>query len=278
MRAVAAAAAAVAALVAPGCGGSPSVPGADRPPAPTATHARAAPPPATDPASVATRATVPVLCYHLIRRPTAADSPRDRTYIVSPAVLARHMDALAEAGYTTITGDALVAHVARAAPLPRRPVLLTFDDASKGQITHALPILRRRGLVATFFVMTVVLGQRGWMSRDDVRTLDRAGMTIGAHTWDHHAVTGYGDADWPRQVDEPVRDLQSIVGHPVRLFAYPYGLWSPAAFAHLRGAGLTAAFQLSAAMDQADPLMTLRRIIVPEWSRTRLLREIDQDF
>src|SRR4051794_5633831 len=145
-----------------GCGGSPKPRPA--PPRPTPR----AKPPRTDPAAIAARARVPVLCYHQIRTPTAADSAQDRTYIVSPSVLAAQMRALDDAGYTPVTGDALVAHLARGAPLPRKPILLTFDDASAGQYTEALPILRRHHFVATFFVMTVVLGKPGWLTRGQV--------------------------------------------------------------------------------------------------------------
>ena len=54
----------------------------------------------------------------------------------------------------------------------------------------------------------------------------------------------YGEGDWRTQIDEPNRELAGIVGHPIRLFAYAFGLWSGAAFAHLRRAGYTGAFQL----------------------------------
>ena len=188
------------------------------------------------------------------------------------------MHALARAGYTAVSGDALVAHVARGAPLPPRPVLITFDDASEGQFSRALPILRRYHFVATFFVMTVVLDKPGWLTRSQVRALDRAGMTIGAHTWDHHAVTGYTGADWETQIDAPTRELAALVGHPIRLFAYPYGLWSAGAFAHLQEAGLTAAFQLADRLDREAPLFTIRRIIVPTMTGRELLQQIHLDF
>jgi peptidoglycan/xylan/chitin deacetylase (PgdA/CDA1 family) len=132
--------------------------------------------------------------------------------------------------------------------------------------------------VATFFVMTVVLDKPGWLSRGEVRALDRAGMTIAAHTWDHHPVTQYTAADWPRQLIEPRDELAGIVGHPVRLFAYPDGLWSPAAFPYLQHGRFTAAFQLAGKLDAADPRWTLRRIIVPSLTGTQLLRAIRQDF
>ena len=46
----------------------------------------------------------------------------------------------------------------------------------------------------------------------------------------------------------------------------------------LAAAGYSAAFQLSDKLDRADPLWTLRRIIVPEWTGTRLLQELRRDF
>jgi peptidoglycan/xylan/chitin deacetylase (PgdA/CDA1 family) len=261
------------ALLLSGCGGSP-----EPKPAPPKPTPRASPAPRTDPAAIAARARVPVLCYHQIREPTSADDEQSRTYIVRPSVFAAQMRALEKAGYTPVTGDAFVAHLARGAPLPRKPVLLTFDDASAGQYTHALPVLRRHDFVATFFVMTVVLGKPGWLTRGQVRRLDRAGMTIGSHTWDHKDVTTYADADWDTQVGQPTRDLERLVGHPVRLFAYPFGLWSRDAFAHLKDAGFSGAFQLADKLDRDDPMWTIRRIIVPELSGAELLREIRRDF
>jgi peptidoglycan/xylan/chitin deacetylase (PgdA/CDA1 family) len=221
---------------------------------------------------------VPVLCYHQIRPRTSADGAAALPYIVSPAVFATQMRALDRAGYTTITGDALVAHVARGEPLPRKPVLLTFDDSSAGQYKSALPVLRRHHFVATFFVMTVVLGKPGWLTRGQVRALDRAGMTIASHTWDHKDITTYTDTDWDTEITEPTRDLERLVGHPVRLFAYPYGLWDRDAFPHLRRARFTAAFQLADKLDRRHPLWTIRRIIVPEISGKQLLRQMRDDF
>jgi peptidoglycan/xylan/chitin deacetylase (PgdA/CDA1 family) len=261
----------VAALALAGCGKEQSKPSAGAAPART-------PAPRTDPAAMAARADVPVLCYHQIRRPTSADGPRERAYIVSPKALAAQLAALDRAGYNPITGEALVGHVARGTPLPRKPILLTFDDASAGQFTHALPLLRRHDFVATFFVMTVVLDKPGWLTSEQVRRLDRAGMTIGAHSYDHESVPGYAGEDWRAQIVRPAARLAKVVGHPVWLFAYPNGLWSRAAFPRLSAAGYVAAFQLADKLDRRDPLWTLRRIIVPELSGPELLRQIRRDF
>jgi peptidoglycan/xylan/chitin deacetylase (PgdA/CDA1 family) len=258
----------MAALLVAGCGSS------SPPPRPTAS---ATPAPRIDAAAVAARARIPVLCYHQIRAPTSADGPDARQYIVRPSVFAAQMRALADAGYTTVPGDQLVAHLARDAPLPRKPVLLTFDDASAGQYTDAFPVLRRHRFTATFFIMTVVLGKPGWLTRRQVRELDRAGMTIGAHTWDHKPVPRYTATDWRTEITAPTRDLERLVGHRIRLFAYPFGLRDSRSIPYLWRAGLRAAFQLAGRLDRQHPLWSIRRIIVPEISGKQLLREMRND-
>jgi peptidoglycan/xylan/chitin deacetylase (PgdA/CDA1 family) len=254
-----------------GCGGSTRKPAATRSP-------RHTPAPRTDPAAMAARADVPILCWHQIRAATARDSAADRAYIVSPKTLAAQLAALDRAGYHAVTGQALIAHVALGKRLPPKPVLLTFDDASAGQYTRALPLLRRHHFVATFFVMTVVLDKPGWLTSGQVRRLDRAGMTIAPHTYDHHAVPQYRGGDWQTQLVAPARKLAKLVGHPVRLFAYPFGLWSTQAFSHLDNAGYVAAFQLAGRLDRQHPLWTLRRSIVPEISGRELLAQMRRDF
>ena len=233
----------------------------------------------TDVAAVAARANVPVICYHQIRPLTSADAANDRVYIVPPARLEAQMAALQRAGFESVSADDVAAHMADGKPLPKKPVLITFDDASAGQYTRALPILRRHGFHATFFVMTVVLGKPGWLTKGQVRALDRAGMQIAAHTWDHHAVTQYSRDDWRLQLTEPKAELETIVGHRLDAFAYPFGLWNPAAFGHLAGGGVRIAFQLSDKLDRTAPMLTVRRVLVgPDVTGPGVLQMIKEDF
>jgi peptidoglycan/xylan/chitin deacetylase (PgdA/CDA1 family) len=228
---------------------------------------------------IAARAHIPVLTYHQVRDWRPSDSPAARQLITPPAVFAAQMDALAHAGYATISGTRLVDHLLTGAPLPPKPLLVTFDDASQGQYTNALPILRRHRFVATFFVMTVVLDKPHWLSRAQVRRLDRLGMTIAAHSWDHQPVPTYHGPDWRIQLVRPAGELGRLVGHPVRLFAYPYGRCTRTAFPKLRQAGYVAAFQLAGPMDPTGPQWTIRRIMVaPTWSMATLLGRIAHSF
>lgn len=61
------------------------------------------------------------------------------------------------------------------------------------------------------------------MTTDQVRRLHRSGVEIGAHTVDHPILTSIDDATAARQMADSKRVLESIVGEPVRSFAYPNG-------------------------------------------------------
>jgi peptidoglycan/xylan/chitin deacetylase (PgdA/CDA1 family) len=102
--------------------------------------------------------------------------------------------------------------------------------------------------------MTVVLGKDGWLTKGQVKALDRAGMTIGAHTYDHKEVPQYTGDDFKTQLTDPGRELRAIVGHKVPLFAYPDGAYSATAIQPMFAAGYRAAFQLADKLDREHPL------------------------
>ena len=258
---------------------------AARPPAAArpAAVAPAAPDPRTLPAAAAAavlaRPQVPILCYHQIRDWTARDSKNARDYIVPVAQFKAQIKMLADSGYHTVLPDQLYAYLTTGAPLPPKPVMLTFDDTDLDQFTVARPTLAQHGYKALYFVMTVSLGRPRYMSKAQVKQLAAEGNVIGSHTWDHHNVKKYQGRDWETQIDKPTKTLEEITGRKINYFAYPFGLWNPPAFPELRQRGFVAAFALAEKRDPQDPLFTIRRIIASGYWTPRTLRNnIVQSF
>ena len=223
---------------------------------------------------------MPVLCYHQIRDWRPADSRSDRSITTPVAVFQDQMDALAQLGYHTVTPEQLYRYLSSGTPLPSRPILISFDDGSMGQWPNAFPILRAHRFTATFFIMTVTINKPGgWLSAAQIQALDRSGMTIGIHTWDHHAVTGYTPADWRVQLAGAKATLEHIVGHPIPWFAYPYGAWNTAALPHLADGGVVLAFQLAGRTSPSAPLLTVRRLMPsPHWNMATFANQISSQF
>lgn len=223
---------------------------------------------------------MPILCYHQVRPWRGDDSEGVRTLVMEPENLTAHMKALKSAGYTSITPAQLLEHLEYGTELPAKPILITFDDASAGQWRAGGPIVEKFGFTATYFIMTVVLGNDTWMTKGDVADADRAGMTIGSHTWDHHPVTEYGKADWKLQLTGSIKTLEDITGKDVKTFAYPYGSWDEDAFGPLKANGIDIAFQLTdKPIDKKAPLYTQRRLLVNGyWDGKDLLAQIKDAF
>lgn len=228
---------------------------------------------------MAARATVPVLCYHQLRDWAAGDSAYARSVLICPPDnFRRQLDGIAEAGFTAITPADYLQHLRTDSTLPEKPVILSFDDGKDSQPLVAGPELAKRGLTGTFFLMTVVIGNPGWISERQVKELADAGHIIGSHTWDHHAVTGYAGTDWATQLEKPRATLRALSGQEVDTFAYPYGSWNEAALPHLRAAGYASAFQLAdKPVDKADVELTLRRMLVDSrWGGARVVAALDR--
>jgi len=142
----------------------------------------------------------------------------------------------------------------RSGDSPRPAVALTFDDGYAENCDYALPLLIRKKIPCTYFVASMFV-REGWPFPHDVaagqplpvntpqqlRELADAGIEIGAHTRSH---ADLGRVTDPRVLhDEVVRsrdELAEMIGHPVRYFAFPYGMHrnlNAAAFSLAKDAG-----------------------------------------
>lgn len=95
------------------------------------------------------RVTLPIIMYHSILK----DGARQGKYVVSPEVLARDLDALRARGCETVTVRDLIAYTRDGAPLPAKPVMLTFDDGYYNNYVYAYPLLRQRGMRAVVSII-----------------------------------------------------------------------------------------------------------------------------
>jgi colanic acid/amylovoran biosynthesis glycosyltransferase len=98
-----------------------------------------------------------VLMYHRVVEPSAAIG--DNPSIISATPRGFHRQVRHLAGhYRVVSAEQVLDAVRHDRPLPRRAVLLTFDDGYRDFGEIAWPILRRYGMPATLFVATAYPG------------------------------------------------------------------------------------------------------------------------
>ncbi len=200
------------------------------------------------PACAGCRPDVPIVTWHSI-------SPGAGDFTSSEAALAAQLDVLRRAGFTTVSFHDWLAHQDRGAPLPDKPIVLTFDDGYEDAVTSALPALRARGMRATFFLVSDWIradeAQRFTQSVDgsarryllwaEARSLAAAGMEVGSHGATHRRLPELPDAQALEELARSKRDLEAGVGAPVEVFAYPFNASRRRLRALVRQAGYRAA-------------------------------------
>ncbi len=111
-----------------------------------------------------------VLCYHAV---VPDDHPRHpwRTRVATRAGDFRAQLALLRRLFNPISPRDLLDHLEAGTPLPPRPVLVTFDDGFRNNLTRAVPELERLEVPALFHLTTGHIGGGGllWTQELDER-------------------------------------------------------------------------------------------------------------
>ncbi|MGH2841950.1 MAG: polysaccharide deacetylase family protein [Solirubrobacteraceae bacterium] len=209
-------------------------------------------------AHLAPREPVPILMYHVIGR-TTPGTPLKLLW-VSPEEFTREVRALKRRGYNAVTLRQVWKAWHHGGKLPRKPIVFTFDDGSRGHVTHALAILRRAGWAGVLNLTLKNLRDMGGSRA--VRRMIRAGWEVESHTLSHQDLTTLSAADLRREVAGSRTRLRRLFGVPVSFFCYPSGTYDDAVIAALRDAGYRAATTVQPGWASPDAPFTLPRVRV----------------
>ena len=174
-----------------------------------------------------------VLMYHKVN-----DGPL-APLTVQVAQFDEQMSHLRELGYTVVDLDAVLAHYGTGAPLPQRPVLITFDDGYRDNLENAAPVLERHGYPAVIFVPIGYLddaqplpheerfalhgGQNRTVDWGALSELEAAGVRVESHGISHRPLTELQLDEAAREIALSKLRLEDRLGRPVRAFAYVKG-------------------------------------------------------
>ncbi len=193
------------------------------------------PPPGAPDKSV----TVPVLTYHRVHTMPAVGEP---DLIVDPATFAAELAALQQGGYHTIHQWQLFDALYKGYALPSKPVIISVDDGYVDDVRTILPTLERYHMVATFFVITGRMSEPGFLDAGQIRQLDQAGMDVGDHTSHHVDLRQLAGSELEQETAGSRHVLQSVLGHSVYFFAYPFGAFNDTVLQEIHSAGFTMAY------------------------------------
>ena len=108
----------------------------------------------------------------------------------------------------------------------RPDVRITFDDGNESDYTIALPLLREAKVAAHFFLVAGWIGQPGYLSTGQIRSLHREGMAIGSHGMHHRRWSSLPCAELDAELLLARERLEDIIEASITEVACPFGAYS----------------------------------------------------
>ena len=201
---------------------------------------------------------VPVLMYHSIG--TAKLNP----YVVSTDRFNLDMQYLKDNGFTTLSTDELYDCMAKNKPVPKKSVLITFDDGYEDNYTNAFPILQKYNLKATIFVITGSIDKdKQYLSSAQLKEMQKNGIDIQSHT-NLHDKLGTCSYDAQLKTLKTSKEyIEKTLNKTVRYISYPFGSYNIDTLKAAHAAGYEMAFTTKGRWANiSNGMLTLDRVFI----------------
>lgn len=227
---------------------------------------------------------LPVLMYHSVLK----NSSKSGKYVITPQKFEEDLIYLKQKGYTTVSAKQLIQYVYDNAPLPEKPVVITFDDGMYNNYEYILPILEKYDSCAIFSVVgsytdeysqnNIVQPAYSYLRWCDIQEISESPhIEFGNHSYNFHSITPsrYGTQknkyeDSLEYINVFYQDTQKMQSEfyancnyrPV-IYTYPFGSYSKESSRVLKKMGFLVTFSCSEGINkithEPDCLYLLKR-------------------
>lgn len=205
-------------------------------------------------------AEVPIIMYHLITK----NSRYVGKHGITPEELENDLRYLKDNGYETVVIADLIAFVRKGKNLPKKPIVLTFDDSNSSDYRYLYPLLQKYDMKAVLSVLGYAVDECTELSAKQKEPrifpnstweqLKEMGQSeyieLQNHSYNLHGATGSakrkGESveDYHRRLKEDLskmqRRIEDMTGVEPTAFTYPYGLISDSSHEILKEVGFAA--------------------------------------
>lgn len=204
-------------------------------------------------------ATVVILMYHSLLK----DPARHGKYVVSPDLFESDLKYLKELGYSFVGIQELIDFVYSGAPLPKKSIVITFDDGYYNNYLYAYPLLEKYDAKMVISVIgkytDLYDGEKpnayySHVTWDMINEMLASGrVEIGNHTYSMHTngerrgskkIKGETDEHYSKILTEDIGKLQAEMfehtGTYPSVYTYPFGAISNASFGIITDMGFLA--------------------------------------
>ena len=112
-------------------------------------------------------------------------------------------------------------------PKKQKKILITVDDAFQSFYEVAWPFLKENRIPFILFVSTKPVGNRGYMTWEQIREVEKEKFAvIGHHSHSHEYLIDKTNEDFEEDTETANRIFNEKIGYVPSLFSYPFGEYS----------------------------------------------------
>lgn len=228
---------------------------------------------------------MPIIMYHSITKGRSVN----KKVQITVTEFENDLKYLKDNGYTTIVMDDLISYVNKKKTLPKKPILLTFDDGNYSDYCYLFPLLKKYNMKAVFSIIGKPTDNYSKEGRKDINypnvtwtqinEMLKSGLfEIQNHSYNLHGAIGSkkrqgeSTANYKQRLKNDLTLMQTrikeMTGQTPTTFTYPLGAISNDSTDALKEMGLSASLGCKEGVSkvtQGDPdsLYLLKRILRP---------------
>jgi peptidoglycan/xylan/chitin deacetylase (PgdA/CDA1 family) len=112
-------------------------------------------------------------------------------------------------------------------PKKKKKILITIDDAFQSFYEIAWPFLKENKIPFILFVSTEPVGNKGYMTWDQIKEVEQESFAIiGHHSHSHDYLIDVSNEDFIKDIEIANKIFTEKIGYIPSLFSYPFGEYS----------------------------------------------------
>ncbi len=206
---------------------------------------------------------VSVLMYHSVDN-------NNVFFTVSPENFKKQMNRLFKSHYRVIRLDELIDVLEKGEKMPKKTVVLTFDDGYKDNYTNAWPILRKYNFPAIIFLTVDLVGREISNSQNsslpalnwqEAKEMSNSGLIeFGSHSLTHPKLDKMDILKAEKEIIISKKIIEDKMGKECLYFSSPKGRYTPEIIEVVKESGYRACLGISGGfVKKGDNLYPLKR-------------------
>jgi len=200
--------------------------------------------------------TIPIMMYHNVDV-----THKGEATFITPEIFEKQMKFLKDHRYRVLGLGEYLNAIENEKKLPKRTVVISFDDGNENNYTQAFKILKKYNYPAIIFMPSGFVGKEEFLNEKQLKEMMAQNITVGSHSKLHKYLPDLTTKELEDEIVNSKKDLEDLLGGEVKFFAYPIGGFNDEIKDIVKSAGYKAACATNRGFDKLNKdLYELNRI------------------